>query len=182
MQQAIAAIAVHRHRKGFIRPLDPNHRRIGTRPDHRVRPYHVVILLIDPAFARDRRCLQQGQQCRIRILHIGKRIVVQVGQHILVARRRIGPFVARPVIGQRLADGGRALLGFPAYAGAQLADNVFSFARDESELLARGDEARGFRADHDAISARVDALVSRVDAVDTALDDAGPTPRVGHRT
>ncbi len=78
MQQAIAAVTIDRHRQGFIRPLDPNHRRIRARTHHRVGPHHMVVLLIDPALTRNGRRIQEGEQRRTRILHIGQRIVVQV--------------------------------------------------------------------------------------------------------
>lgn len=70
-----------------------------------------------------------------------------------------------PVVGQRLADTGRALLGFPEYAGDRIADNVLGYARDESGVLTRGDEAHAFAADHADIAARVDRLIERVDRI-----------------
>ncbi len=74
-----------------------------------------------------------------------------------------------PIVGQRLADTGRALLGFPEYAGSRVAENVFSYARDETGVLARGDEARAFAVDHAAVAARVEALIERIDRVDASL-------------
>ncbi|HVE51198.1 MAG TPA: hypothetical protein VNG69_16475 [Casimicrobiaceae bacterium] len=68
-----------------------------------------------------------------------------------------------PIVGQRLADTGRALLGFPEYAGSRLTDSVASFARDEANVVARGDEARAFAKDTEDIGARVDALAERVE-------------------
>ncbi len=73
-----------------------------------------------------------------------------------------------PIIGQRLADTGRALLGFPEYAWSRVAESLASFARDESGVLARGDQARDFTVDHAAIAARVEALVERVERVERA--------------
>ena len=67
-----------------------------------------------------------------------------------------------PVVGQRVADAGRHLLGFPEYAGARLTENVASYLRDETGMLARGDEARRFAADNAALAARVDDLEARV--------------------
>jgi len=74
-----------------------------------------------------------------------------------------------PVVGQRLADTGRALLGFPEYAGHRLTDSVASFARDEANLVARGDEARAFARETSEIAARVDALAERIDRLDAAF-------------
>ena len=74
-----------------------------------------------------------------------------------------------PIAGQRLADTGRALLGFPEYAGSRLAENLFSYARDETGVLARGEEARTFAAESAAIAERVDALVERTDRLEAAL-------------
>lgn len=68
-----------------------------------------------------------------------------------------------PIAGQRLADAGRALLGFPHFAGDRLAENVFAYARDEAGLLARGDEGRAFADEQAALSERVDRLVDRVE-------------------
>jgi ubiquinone biosynthesis protein UbiJ len=74
-----------------------------------------------------------------------------------------------PVLGQRFADTGRALLGFPEYAGSRVAENVFSYARDETGVLARGDQMRAFAVDHAEIARRVDTLVERVDRLDATL-------------
>lgn len=68
-----------------------------------------------------------------------------------------------PIAGQRLADAGRAFLGFPSFAGPRLAENVFAYARDEAGLLARGDEGRAFAEEHAALAERVDRLAERVD-------------------
>jgi len=71
-----------------------------------------------------------------------------------------------PVVGQRVADAGRHLLAFPEYAGARLAENVASYLRDETGMLARGDEARSFAADNAALAARADALAARIAQLD----------------
>jgi ubiquinone biosynthesis accessory factor UbiJ len=78
-----------------------------------------------------------------------------------------------PIVGQRLADTGRALLGFPEFAGGRVAENVFSYARDETGVLARGDEARQFAIDQGALLTRVDALIERVDRLDATLTPHG---------
>ena len=74
-----------------------------------------------------------------------------------------------PIAGQRIADTGRALLGFPEYAGSRLAENLFSYARDETGVLARGEEARTFAAESTAIAQRVDALTERTERLEAVL-------------
>ena len=71
-----------------------------------------------------------------------------------------------PIVGQRLADTGRALLGFPEYANSRVAENLASYARDETGLLARGDEARAFAGAAAELAARVDALAERVNRIE----------------
>lgn len=77
-----------------------------------------------------------------------------------------------PIAGQRLADTGRALLGFPEYAGSRLAENLFSYARDETGVLARGDEVRAFALEAAAIAERIDALIGRVDRLQAPVPKA----------
>ena len=69
------------------------------------------------------------------------------------------------VVGQRVADAGRAMLKTPGYAAERLADSFTSYARDEADLLARGDEMRPFTEQNAALVARVDALAARIDAL-----------------
>lgn len=73
-----------------------------------------------------------------------------------------------PILGQRIADTGRALLGFPEYANSRVAENLASYARDETGMLARGDEARALAGAVAELGARVDALTERIDRVDRA--------------
>ena len=69
------------------------------------------------------------------------------------------------VIGQRLADTGRRLLAFPEYAAERMTDSVATYARDEAELLARGDEMRPFVEQNADLAARAAALEARLDAL-----------------
>jgi ubiquinone biosynthesis protein UbiJ len=71
-----------------------------------------------------------------------------------------------PIIGQRVADAGRALLAFPEYAAERIGDSVVSYARDEAGLVARGDEARVFVDQVAALAARVEALAERIAAAE----------------
>ena len=70
-----------------------------------------------------------------------------------------------PLIGVRVADTGRRLLGFPEYAAQRITENVVSYARDEARLLARGDEMRLFTQNVAEVDERVAALEMRVDAL-----------------
>jgi ubiquinone biosynthesis protein UbiJ len=69
------------------------------------------------------------------------------------------------VLGQRVADTGRRLLGFPETAAAGLARHVQRYATEEAALGALRDEAAAFDAESRALAARVDALAARVDAL-----------------
>jgi ubiquinone biosynthesis protein UbiJ len=78
-----------------------------------------------------------------------------------------------PVAGQRAADTGRRLLGFPEYAAERVTESVVSYARDEAELLARGDAMRRFGESAEAIVARVDALEARLATVTARVGKLG---------
>jgi ubiquinone biosynthesis protein UbiJ len=70
-----------------------------------------------------------------------------------------------PVVGQRVADAGRQLLAFPAYAAERLSQSVGSYARDEAGLLATGRDFRQWQQGIEEVTARVDALAARIDAL-----------------
>jgi ubiquinone biosynthesis protein UbiJ len=72
-----------------------------------------------------------------------------------------------PIAGQRLADAGRRLLALPEYAATRVGESVASYARDEAQLLAHGEELRRFEQDVVGIAARADALAARIDALTT---------------
>ena len=69
-----------------------------------------------------------------------------------------------PVVGQRAADTGRRLLGFPEYAIERIGASVASYARDEAQVAAHPDAFRRFTDDTAALAARADALAARLDA------------------
>jgi ubiquinone biosynthesis protein UbiJ len=73
--------------------------------------------------------------------------------------------VLGPIAGQRVADVGRRLLGFPEYAAERVTESVARYARDEAQLLARGEELRRFTDEARDVAARVDALAARVAAL-----------------
>ena len=70
-----------------------------------------------------------------------------------------------PVVGQRVADAGRKLLGMPEYAATRIAANVGSYARDEAQLLAHPADLRTLADDTTLLAARIEALAARVDAL-----------------
>jgi len=74
-----------------------------------------------------------------------------------------------PAVGQRAADVGRRLLGFPEYVSERLGENIAGYARDEAGLLARGDEARVFAAESAKMTVRTDALEQRLAALEARL-------------
>lgn len=78
-----------------------------------------------------------------------------------------------PIVGQRLADAGRQLLGAPEYAAQRIAESVGSYARDEAGLLARGDEGRSFGQETAALATRVDALEARLATLEARLAPNG---------
>ena len=87
------------------------------------------------------------------------------------------------VVGMRLADVGRRLLSFPGHAADRLAGSAASYARDEANLLARGDDMRRFAQQSAALAERVRALDARLAAVErrdpaaASFIDAGAAPR-----
>lgn len=80
-----------------------------------------------------------------------------------------------PIVGQRVADAGRQLLGAPEYAAQRIAESVGSYARDEAGLLARGDEGRSFGQETAALAGRVDALEDRLAVLEARLAAAAAT-------
>ena len=82
--------------------------------------------------------------------------------------------VLGPIAGQRAADAGRRLLSFPAYAADRVATSVGRYARDEAQLLARGDELREMTTQTADLSARIDALNARVSALAARISGGRP--------
>jgi len=82
--------------------------------------------------------------------------------------------VLGPIVGLRVADAGRHLLAFPAYAAARVGDSVTSFARDEAGLAASGEDGQAFGEQSAAIARRVDALAARLDALEARLASLAP--------
>jgi ubiquinone biosynthesis protein UbiJ len=78
------------------------------------------------------------------------------------------------VAGQRLAEVGRAALGFPGQAAARLRTSVSSYLRDEADLLVRKEDAASWAADANALAARVDALALRVQGLERTRKARSP--------
>lgn len=70
-----------------------------------------------------------------------------------------------PVVGQRIADAGRSMLGLPEYAATRVAANVGTYARDEAQVLAHPADMRALVDDTALLAARIDALDARVAAL-----------------
>jgi ubiquinone biosynthesis accessory factor UbiJ len=79
-----------------------------------------------------------------------------------------------PMVGQRVADSGRRLLGFPEYAAQRVTESVASYARDEAGLLVRSEEMRPLREGIGIAAARIDALEQRFDALSVRAASAKP--------
>jgi ubiquinone biosynthesis protein UbiJ len=69
------------------------------------------------------------------------------------------------VLGQRIADTGRRLLGFPESAASGLARHLQRYATEEAALGVSRESAGGFDSEVRALAARVDALAARIDAL-----------------
>ncbi len=78
-----------------------------------------------------------------------------------------------PILGQRVADLGRGLLQFPAYAAERLTDSAVSYARDEAALLAPAAAMRRFTTDVAEVESAIDALAARIDALNERMSRAG---------
>jgi ubiquinone biosynthesis accessory factor UbiJ len=70
-----------------------------------------------------------------------------------------------PIVGQRIADAGRSMLGLPEYAATRVAANVGTYARDEAQVLAHPADMRALVDDTALLAARIDALDGRVAAL-----------------
>lgn len=70
-----------------------------------------------------------------------------------------------PVVGQRLADAGRAVLATPDAAARRLGDHVATYLAESSSLLATGEEGRKFAAQTQTLALRTDALLTRFEVL-----------------
>jgi ubiquinone biosynthesis protein UbiJ len=70
-----------------------------------------------------------------------------------------------PIAGQRLADAGRRLLALPEYATTRIGASLASYARDEAQLLAPGDDLHRFEQDVAEVATRTEVLAARLDAL-----------------
>jgi ubiquinone biosynthesis protein UbiJ len=74
-----------------------------------------------------------------------------------------------PVVGQRVAEAGRRMLGMPEYAASRMVANVGSYARDEARLLAHPADVREFAEQSQALESRVGTLDARIAALEARL-------------
>ena len=73
--------------------------------------------------------------------------------------------VLGPLIGNRVADAGRALLELPEHAARSFGTSLTGYVHDEAGLGVSATAFADFSAEVVAISARVDALAARLDQV-----------------
>jgi ubiquinone biosynthesis protein UbiJ len=131
----------------------------------RISPFDLPSFLADPA-RWDRFVASEGDPALIATLRDLAQTLPWFVEHAFA--KALGP-----IMGQRLADAGRALLGFPEYAAERIGDSVVGYARDEAGLIARADEARVFGEQVSEVAARVDAIALRIAALEQKL--SGPS-------
>jgi ubiquinone biosynthesis protein UbiJ len=78
-----------------------------------------------------------------------------------------------PIVGQRVADAGRRILGLPEYAAARVAANIGSYARDEAQLLAHPADVRALIDETALLASRIEALDARIAALAARLAAPG---------
>ena len=71
--------------------------------------------------------------------------------------------VLGPIVGAQVADAGRRLLAWPAYAAERAGSSFAGYARDEAGLVTGARAGGDFAVEVAALAARVDALAARVD-------------------
>jgi ubiquinone biosynthesis accessory factor UbiJ len=74
-----------------------------------------------------------------------------------------------PVVGQRVAEAGRRMLGMPEYVASRMVANVGSYARDEAQLLAHPADMREFAGQTQTLESRVGTLDARIAALEARL-------------
>lgn len=86
-----------------------------------------------------------------------------------------------PIVGQRAADAGRRILAFPEHAALRVGDSIAAYAREQSGLLATGDEGRAFTEQVRELASRVDALAAQIDALAGRLPKTVVAARFGKK-
>jgi len=79
-----------------------------------------------------------------------------------------------PIVGQRVADGGRRMLQVPEYAATRVTENVAAYARDEAQVLAHPADFRALVNQTAELAARTDALAERLQALAARVAGEGP--------
>jgi ubiquinone biosynthesis accessory factor UbiJ len=67
------------------------------------------------------------------------------------------------IVGQRVADGGRELLGLPEYASTRVGASVASYLRDEANVAATTTDSQALADEVRDVAARVDTLAARIE-------------------
>lgn len=80
------------------------------------------------------------------------------------------------IVGLRIADAGRRMLGMPEYAATRIAANVGSYARDEAQVLAHPADMRALVEQTASLAARIDALDARIEVLSARLPGADLRP------
>lgn len=70
-----------------------------------------------------------------------------------------------PIAGQRVADAGRQALALPEHTFERLAGSVLGYLREQTSLVASGEEARVFAEQTAVLAQRVNDLELRLDAL-----------------
>jgi ubiquinone biosynthesis protein UbiJ len=70
-----------------------------------------------------------------------------------------------PIAGQRIANAGQRVLGFPEYLARRVTANVGSYARDEVRALAHPADLRVLAEETAVLAARTDSLDARIAAL-----------------
>jgi len=83
------------------------------------------------------------------------------------------------IVGLRVADVGRRVLGMPEYAATRIAANVGSYARDEMQVLAHPADMRALAEETASLAARIDALDARIEALSTRRPGPNFRPAAG---
>jgi len=86
-----------------------------------------------------------------------------------------------PIVGQRVADAGRRMLAFPEYAALRVGDSIAAYAREESGLLATGDEGKASPEQVSELASRVDALAAQIDALAGRLPETVVAAKFGKK-
>lgn len=152
--------------EGSLKPADLA---AGELPDLElvVSPLDVAALLSDPSRSWTRSVMATGDSALASTLQ-------NLAQTLPWFVERALATALGPIVGQRIADAGRALLLIPDYVSERLAESVVGYASGEANLLAPGAEARTFAEQVGSLAERVDSLDQHVDRLSARIAALGP--------